>query len=278
MQEQPRIAVCISGQPRVAKETFHLIMNNIIRPNNADVFIHMNYDIDYLYMEKSHADKGKCQLESGIDQWVIGNYQPKRWLVEKPRDYKNDVIGISEKRLENHKRMNAHKGWTDEQHKKYIVRQMYNMYYSIYKANELKEIYMLETGQRYDYVFRIRFDITPKEVILARDYDPNFIYKMDFINIINTNKLFIPVTINATTDKIKSLQISTKHANGIDIIFDKSYKIKKVFKKKVVKKKIFKKRLTKKNKPTFKKKIKFKRRIKQSFGKRKTLRRSECKL
>jgi len=179
MQEQPRIAVCISGQPRVAKETFHLIMNNIIRPNNADVFIHMNYDIDYLYMEKSHADKGKCQLESGIDQWVIGNYQPKRWLVEKPRDYKNDVIGISEKRLENHKRMNAHKGWTDEQHKKYIVRQMYNMYYSIYKANELKEIYMLETGQRYDYVFRIRFDITPKEVILARDYDPNFIYYLD---------------------------------------------------------------------------------------------------
>jgi hypothetical protein len=58
------------------------------------------------------------------------------------------------------------------------------------------------------------------------DFLIDFIYKMDFINIINTNKLFIPVTINATTDKIKSLQISTKHANGIDIIFDKSYKIK----------------------------------------------------
>ena len=65
-------------------------------------------------------------------------------------------------------------------------------------------------------------DINLKEI----DFLIDFNYKMDYINIINTNKLFIPVTINATTDKIKSLQISTKHANGIDIIFVKSYKIK----------------------------------------------------
>jgi hypothetical protein len=174
-----RVAVCISGQPRAARETFNLIMNNIIRPNNADVFIHMNYDQERLYMEKSHADNGRCQLEPGIDKWVIENYKPCRYLVEKPRDYKNEVIGISEKRLENHKRMNAHKGWTDEQHRNYIVRQMYNMYYSIYKVNELKEMHMLETGIHYDYVFRLRFDITPREVILARDYDPNFIYYLD---------------------------------------------------------------------------------------------------
>lgn len=174
-----RVAVCISGQPRAAKETFHLIMNHIIRPNNADVFIHMNYDPTRLYMEKSHADNGQCQLDADIDKWVIQNYQPKRWLVEAPREYKNPVIGISPKRLENHKRMNAHKGWNDEQHREYIVRQMYNMYYSIYKVNELKEMYMLETGVHYDYVFRLRFDIAPRDVILARDYDPNYIYYLD---------------------------------------------------------------------------------------------------
>ena len=179
MTQQPRVAVCISGQPRSAKETFHMIMNNIIRPNNADVFIHMNYDSDHPYMEKSHADNGRCHLESGIDKWVIDNYKPVRYLVEKPRDFKNQVLGMSEKRLENHKRMNSHKKWNDEQHKEYIIRQMYNMYYSIYKANELKEIHMLETGIYYDYVFRLRFDITPREVIRARDYDPNFIYYLD---------------------------------------------------------------------------------------------------
>lgn len=175
----PRVAVCISGQPRAAKETFHMIMNNIILPNNADVFIHMNYDSNSLYMEKSHADNGRCNLEPGIDKWVIDNYKPIRYLVEKPRDYKNSVIGMSEKRLENHKKMNAHKNWTDEQHKKYIIRQMYNMYYSIYKVNELKELHMLEADIHYDYVFRLRFDIAPRATILAREYDSNYIYYLD---------------------------------------------------------------------------------------------------
>jgi hypothetical protein len=175
----PRVAVCISGQPRAAKETFNLIMDNIILPNEADVFIHMNFNPNVLYMEKSHADNGRCHLQPGIDKWVIENYKPKRYLVETPRDYKNAVIGMSEKRLENHKKMNHHKNWTDAEHREYITRQMYNMYYSIYKANELKELYMLETGTRYDYVFRLRFDIAPREKILARDYDPNYIHYLD---------------------------------------------------------------------------------------------------
>lgn len=179
MAQYPRVAVCLSGQPRAAKETFHLIMNNIILPNQADVFIHMNFDPNTLYMEKSHADKGKCNLEFGIDKWIIEHYQPKKWMIEPPRDYKNAIIGMSEKRLENHKRMNSHKNWTEEQHHEYITRQMYNMYYSIYKANELKELYMLETGNHYDYVFRLRFDITPRDKILAKDYNPNYIYYLD---------------------------------------------------------------------------------------------------
>ena len=36
---------------------------NIIKPNNADVFIHMNYDNEKRYMEKSHVDNGNCNLE-----------------------------------------------------------------------------------------------------------------------------------------------------------------------------------------------------------------------
>jgi len=179
MTQQPRVAVCISGQPRSAKETFHMIMNNIIRANNADVFIHMNYDSDHPYIEKSHADNGRCHLESGIDKWVIDNYKPVRYLVEKPRDFKHQVLGMSEKRMECYKKMNLHKQWNDEEIKKYAFKQLLSMYYSIYKANELKEIHMLETGIYYDYVFRLRFDITPREVIHARDYDPNFIYYLD---------------------------------------------------------------------------------------------------
>jgi hypothetical protein len=179
MAQQPRVAVCLSGQPRAAKETFYLIMNNIIRPNNADVFIHMNYDAEHLYMEKSHADNGNCKLEVGIDKWVIENYKPVRYLVEKPRDFKNQILGMSEKRMESYRKMNARRHWNDDEIKNYAFKQLLSMYYSIYKVNEIKELYMLESGIHYDYVFRLRFDITPRDVIRAQDYEPNFIYYLD---------------------------------------------------------------------------------------------------
>src|SRR6185436_17770941 len=38
-----KVAVCLSGQPRYALECFPFIYQHIIEPNNADVFIHMNY-------------------------------------------------------------------------------------------------------------------------------------------------------------------------------------------------------------------------------------------
>jgi len=46
-----KVALCISGQPRRALETFPFINENIIKPNNADVFIHMHYDDENLYID-----------------------------------------------------------------------------------------------------------------------------------------------------------------------------------------------------------------------------------
>ena len=57
-----KIALCISGQPRNAIETFPLIYENIIIPNNADVFIHMNFDSNNTYIENSfgtETNKGR---------------------------------------------------------------------------------------------------------------------------------------------------------------------------------------------------------------------------
>jgi len=83
---------------------------------------------------------------------------------------------INDKRLENAKKMNLHKNWTDEQHSNHIVKQLTSMYYSIYKANELKEMYANESGIVYDYVIRIRFDFLPLNPIICSNLDPNFIH------------------------------------------------------------------------------------------------------
>jgi hypothetical protein len=174
-----KIALCISGQPRRALDTYPFIYNNIIKPNNADVFIHMHYDENNLYMEKSHADNGICLIQKGIDKSLIELYKPKCYLIESPRNFQKPNLKIPEKRLENMKKMNHHKNWSDEQHSNHIIKQLCSMYYSIYKANELKEVYANENGFVYDYVIRIRFDILPLTPILCTDLDPNYIYYLE---------------------------------------------------------------------------------------------------
>jgi hypothetical protein len=175
----PKVALCISGQPRNALYSFPYIKQNIIEPNQADVFIHMHYDPENLYMEKSHADKGICLLQPGLDQQLIQLYQPKSVLVEKPRNFQKPLFQIPSKRLESFKKINSHRIWTDEEHIAYTVKNMTSMYYSIYKANELKEIYANEQGIVYDYVIRIRFDFFPYEPLLVTKYQPNFIHYLE---------------------------------------------------------------------------------------------------
>ena len=176
-----KVALCISGQPRNALETFPYIYNNIIKPNDADVFFHMNYDSSIDIIEKSHADKGNCKCPPNIDTQLIELYKPKVFLIESPKNFKNIKIKIPPARLERSKKMNKHKNWTDEEHTSYTIRQLYSMYYSIYKSNELKELYALENGINYDYVIRIRFDLLPQQPIICSNYDPAYIYYLEMV-------------------------------------------------------------------------------------------------
>jgi len=174
-----KVAVCISGQPRNALQTFPYIFNNIIKPNNADVFIHMHYDQDNLYIEKSHLDKGNCFFEPNLDRQLIDLYNPKKYLIEKPRNFQKPNIFLTDKRLENSKKMNSHKNWSDEEHRSHMVKQLTSMYYSIYKCNELKELYANENGFVYDFVIRVRFDIKPNEPIVCSMLNPNYIHYLE---------------------------------------------------------------------------------------------------
>ena len=171
-----RVAVCISGQPRCGHQTYPLIKANIIDPNNADVFMHMNFDPNNSYIEKRHLDNGHCHLPSTLASEMIELYKPKKVLVEPPRQWIKPNFPIPEKRIADSRSMNGRSTWTDEEHRLHVVKQATAMYYSIFKCNELKEVYSNEHGIHYDYVIRIRFDITPKRPIICSSYDSNFIY------------------------------------------------------------------------------------------------------
>jgi hypothetical protein len=111
------------------------------------------------------------------------------------------------------KNMNRHKKWSDEQHRDYIVKQLTSMYYSIYKANELKEVYANENGFVYDYVIRIRFDILPKEPILCKNLDPNFIHYLDIGQPDELISDWLNVGSNAIMNIYSSLYLNIEYLN-----------------------------------------------------------------
>ena len=174
-----KVALCLSGQPRRALDTFTNIYENIIKPNNADVFIHMHYDKTKLHIEKNHMDNGKCTLEPELDDQLIELYKPIKFLIESPRNFKKPNCIIPENRLKNVKNMNLHKNFTDDECTNHFIKQLTSMYYSIYKCNELKEVYANEQGIVYDYVIRIRFDFLPKQPFICQQLDPNYIHYLE---------------------------------------------------------------------------------------------------
>jgi hypothetical protein len=174
-----RVALCLSGQPRKALETYPFIYENIIKPNNADVFIHMNYDDSSNYIEKSHMDNGVCHLEKGIDKKLIELYKPIRYLIEKPKNLRNPNINMPDLRVKRMLEMNKHRNWNETEAKNHGIKQATCMYYSIYKCNELKETYANENNFVYDYVIRMRFDLVPKQVLFMNQFDPNYIHYLE---------------------------------------------------------------------------------------------------
>jgi hypothetical protein len=149
----------------------------IIEPNNADVFLHMNYAKGDF--EKSHANNGTCTFPKDYDLAVLKAYKPLRWMVEAPRDFKCD-LRVPPLRVARFMAMNAHKGFSEMEMKAYMIRQVLSMFYSISKSLELCNVYALETGVHYDYVVRARFDCVPKKELACKRYDPGYLWYQEF--------------------------------------------------------------------------------------------------
>lgn len=176
-----KVALCISGQPRSAEEAYPYIYQNIILPNQADVFIHMNYSPTNQYIERSHVDNPtkNTYYADCIDKKVLALYNPIAYMIEDPKSFSKPQYRIPQSRMQHLLAMNSHKGWTEEEQRAYSVKQMTSMYYSIFKCNELKETYAMMQGVIYDYVIRIRFDAKPMCPLYCHTYDPHYLYYQD---------------------------------------------------------------------------------------------------
>ena len=199
-----RVAVCIAGQLRNVEKAFPNIYQNIILPNNADVFIHAWYDETMNVTDG--IQQSRCPgLPENIHLKTLDLYKPKKYIFEKPKDfsrsYKNHIV-VNPEWIHAVKDMNL--SMPLDKCYEHTIKCTMSMYYSFAKANELKELYAEEQGLYYDYVIRLRFDLHVSSPILVKELDPNYLY---YVNIHQPDSL-ISDWLNIGSNKIMNVYAS----------------------------------------------------------------------
>jgi len=143
-----RVALCISGLPRWVNEHYPSIYENIIVPNNADVFIHSWTDSDE------------------VRDNMLDLYKPKSYIIEKQKKFISSSINM-DTMLQTYAKCYL---------RPMFVEMIYSSWYSIQQANILKELYRLENDIDYDYVIRARFDTTFNMTVVCSNYDSNIVH------------------------------------------------------------------------------------------------------
>ena len=161
-----KVALCLSGQPRVVEVGYHKLSASILDHNDVDVFIHTWFDKDNLSTESVIPGREGHQLDPGAIDKLIEIYQPKRILVDKPKTW-NRHFEYPQKTFEK-----AHTWALEipgdnpiERAKAYLDNTTHCMWYSIMRSNLLKEEYATETNTHYDFVIRNRMDYAPHVAI-----------------------------------------------------------------------------------------------------------------
>lgn len=152
--KQRRIAVCLSGYARQFQECLPSFLKHLVKNQEVDVFIH-SWDMQDYYLRTAEPQK--------LDQDAyISSFNPKSYLIEE-----RPTFPLSAAMLHCIREPRDCEG-------------MMSMFYSIFKANQLKRIYEETNNFTYDVVIRTR---------------PDVLYKSDLDIPLNMKKekIYIPV-------------------------------------------------------------------------------------
>ena len=153
-----KIALCISGQPRMFEKGYLDLKKYYLDKYNIDVFIHTWKDVIYKGTEFYPEDIGNKQYiySDKIFSDLIKLYNPQSILIDNQIKFVSpDITGPT---------------WRQS------LQNCASMWYSIYKCNELKQNYEMLTNTTYDFVIRTRTDLKFDIVLNDFDnYDPSLI-------------------------------------------------------------------------------------------------------
>lgn len=169
-----KVALLICGQPRAALQTCMAIKSNIIDCNDTDVFMHMWYDPNNLYMEKGEKDRSETLLQKGLDRVLLDFYKPKAYCIEKQKfanfnNYDRNYFDAPERYVSNMNKCGKNQELTYDETKLRLIKYTHlSQFYSFFRCNMLKEEYSLENNVYYDMVLRIRYDLVVPSPIVVR--------------------------------------------------------------------------------------------------------------
>ncbi|ATZ80608.1 hypothetical protein BMW23_0561 [Bodo saltans virus] len=191
-----KIALCLSGLPRFVEEAYTNIFENLIEPNNADVFLHT------------------WTNDKSVEMKIIDLYKPKKYLIESQREFLNTNM--------NHDVMLS--SYARYYLKENFTKMIYSSWYSVQQSNLLKEQYRLENDFTYDCVIRARFDTIFNQKVDCKNSN---------LDIINISCRDLPVN-DMTDDRFayssnKNMNIYSNIFGYIDYIHNKRQKMDGIF-------------------------------------------------
>lgn len=145
-----KVAFCFSGQARTLDLCYPYIKKNLLDPLGENK---KDYDIF-------------CCVEDDKDSFKIDLLNPTKVLKVSSKDFSKDIKKINKL---NYRKIFCRKT-------RQSLNDGFNQLTKIFLSNQLKEQYKKEKDLKYDWVFRIRFDIFPLDKIDYAQLNPKFVY------------------------------------------------------------------------------------------------------
>lgn len=147
-QIKPNVAICLSGHLRTFDRTHKALQERLIKPLDADVFIH-TWDTIGSENSKAGSDLNTTRVSTKTRLIDINKYyNPKKIKIEK---FKKSFFFNMTDSIK-----------VPDNEKMFVVRHLgyhFSMFYSIFHSNELRKEFEKESGKKYDYIIRCRPDM-----------------------------------------------------------------------------------------------------------------------
>lgn len=177
-----RTAVCVSGQPRFFEESYKSIYENIIAPNNADVFMHVwSYEN---YPDEPHKFGGdggwkSHRISKDAHQKAIDLYKPLVYKIEPAKKIRVDcpaLVHTFSKFKSSIPNEALEANLNIEQYSAKIFGDGHSMWYGIMMSNMLANVHSMESGFVYDMVVRVRFDVHIQRKLELLNFNSDYVY------------------------------------------------------------------------------------------------------